>query len=1005
MCTVNVGTLRRREGEVVETISRRNVDVCCLQEVHYRKDGACIVTGKDSQYKLFWSGDEAGSSGVAIMIAERWINNVIRVDRVNERIMSLGLLINKRVVTIVSAYAPQQGLPKGVKDKFYETLTQHMTKIGEKDLAILGADLNGHVGKKADGYESVHGGFGYGTRNPEGERVLDFALSQDMVVTNTYYKKRDSRLITYQTGQPPEKVIKTQVDYILVRAHDKKIIRDVKVIPGEEIFLQHRMVVCDLGICSERKKERPYVPKLKVWKLKDPDSREKFATSVTNQYETEGQTDGVQPKWSQLKRLLHSSTEAECGWTKKPRKKRVTWWWNETVNNAVKEKRRVWKESKKGNCTTEAYKKAKCKSNWAAEKAQAKAEAKRFGNLSTCKESRDNAFRAAKEMKAQNRDVTEDSCVKNDKGDLAFSDEDKLKAWNEHYEKLLNEEFPWDEKHLDTGTPKEGPAPKLTREAVQKALLKMKDGKAAGGSGIVAEMLKAAGETGLDLLTDLLNSIIHDQEMPCDWDMSVIKNCYKGKGDALVRGNYRGLKLLEHPMKLFERVIEQLIRESISIDDMQFGFMPGRGTTDAIFIVRQVQEKYIAKGKDLYLTFVDLEKAFDRVPRKVVDWALRKVGVEEWIIKVVMAMYENCESAVNINGTIGKPFSVKVGVHQGSVLSPLLFVIVMEALSNDFKAGLPYELLYADDLVLMAESIQELETMYTAWKEGMEKKGLRVNIGKTKVMVSNKTIGTQNKSGKWPCGVCRKGVGEVSAIQCNQCNAWIHKKCSKIKGSLTKAQNFMCSTCKQGKAEVNIPDKVTLAGGSLEVVAKFCYLGDMLDAGGGAQSSTITRVQCGWNKFRELQPLLTSKATTPKTKGQLYKSCVQRVMIYGSETWPVKTEDTQRLHRNEMIMVRLMCGVSRSDRLTCKELWATLGIDPITDVMRRERLRWFGHTERKDEENYLRKVQTLEIPGKVPSGGPRKTWKHVVDDDLRRTGLDRAQAQNRDAWRFAISKV
>ena len=78
---------------------------------------------------------------------------------------------------------------------------------------------------------------------------------------------------------------------------------------------------------------------------------------------------------------------------------------------------------------------------------------------------------------------------------------------------------------------------------------------------------------------------------------------------------------------------------------------------------------------------------------------------------------------------------------------------------------------------------------------------------------------------------------------------------------------------------------------------------------------------------------------------------------------------------------------------------------PITNVMRRERLRWFGHTERKDGENWLRKVQTLEIPGKVPSGGPRKTWKYDLEDDLRRTGLDRAQAQNRDAWRFAISKV
>ena len=92
---------------------------------------------------------------------------------------------------------------------------------------------------------------------------------------------------------------------------------------------------------------------------------------------------------------------------------------------------------------------------------------------------------------------------------------------------------------------------------------------------------------------------------------------YKGKGDALERGNYRGLKLLDHVMKGMERVIEKIIRERISIDDMQFGFMPGRGTTDAIFILRQLQEKHLAKNKKLYFAFVDLEKAFDRVPESI----------------------------------------------------------------------------------------------------------------------------------------------------------------------------------------------------------------------------------------------------------------------------------------------------------------------------------------------------------------------------------------------------
>ena len=132
--------------------------------------------------------------------------------------------------------------------------------------------------------------------------------------------------------------------------------------------------------------------------------------------------------------------------------------------------------------------------------------------------------------------------------------------------------------------------------------------------------------------------------IPSDWEDSFIINIYKGKGDALERGNYRGLKLLDHVMKGIERVIEKIIRERISIDDMQFGFMPGRGTTDAIFILRQLQEKHLAKNKKLYFTFVDLEKAFDRVTRKVIWWAMRKLDIEEWIVRFVQAMYNNPRS-------------------------------------------------------------------------------------------------------------------------------------------------------------------------------------------------------------------------------------------------------------------------------------------------------------------------------------------------------------------------
>ena len=143
-------------------------------------------------------------------------------------------------------------------------------------------------------------------------------------------------------------------------------------------------------------------------------------------------------------------------------------------------------------------------------------------------------------------------------------------------------------------------------------------------------------------------------------------------------------------MKILERIVDGLIRQVVSIDDSQFGFVPGRGTTDAIFVVRQLQEKYLAVNKRLYMAFVDLEKAFDPVPRKVIWWALRKLGVEEWIVRLVQGMYANARSRVRVGEGFSKEFEVKVHqVHQGSVLSPLLFIIVLEALSREFRLVFP----------------------------------------------------------------------------------------------------------------------------------------------------------------------------------------------------------------------------------------------------------------------------------------------------------------------------
>ena len=133
--------------------------------------------------------------------------------------------------------------------------------------------------------------------------------------------------------------------------------------------------------------------------------------------------------------------------------------------------------------------------------------------------------------------------------------------------------------------------------------------------------------------------------------------------------------------------------------------------------------------------------------------------------------------------------------HQGSVLSPLLFIIVLEALSREFRTGCPWELLYADDLMISAESMEELLVKVQTWKTEMEKKGLRVNMGKTKIMESGTNLDVLKKSGKYPCGVCQSGVGSSNAIFCGGCKRWVHKKCSGIKGPLRPDPELRCARC------------------------------------------------------------------------------------------------------------------------------------------------------------------------------------------------------------------
>jgi hypothetical protein len=168
--------------------------------------------------------------------------------------------------------------------------------------------------------------------------------------------------------------------------------------------------------------------------------------------------------------------------------------------------------------------------------------------------------------------------------------------------------------------------------------------------------------------------------------------------------NYQGIKLMSHTMKLWERIIEHRLRGVTNITENQFGFMPGRSTMDAIFLIRQLMERCREQKKDMHMIFIDLEKAYDKVTRNVMWWALQKHKVSSKYITLIKDMYDNVVTSIRTSDGDTNDFLINIELHQGSALSPYLFALVMDEVTRDIQGGIPWCMLFADDVVLVDES-------------------------------------------------------------------------------------------------------------------------------------------------------------------------------------------------------------------------------------------------------------------------------------------------------------
>ncbi|KAK3549961.1 hypothetical protein QTP86_016841, partial [Hemibagrus guttatus] len=641
-------------GHIAVTYGRAPVEIGLLLVEEVEEGGECADRerrGKETRwkgskarsigagFKLFYYGVDSKRNGVGVVLKEEFVRNVLEVKRVSDRVMSLKLEIEGVMLNVVSGYAPQVGCELEEKETFWSELDELMESIPTGERVVIGADFNGHVGEGNTGDEEVMGKFGVKERNLEGQMVVDFAKRMDMGVVNTYFQKREEHRVTYKSGGR-----RTQVDYILYRRGNLKEISDCKVVVGESVARHHRMVVCRMTLMVCKTKTSKIEKKTKWWKLKKEECCEEFRRKLRQAL---GGQVVLPDDWETTAEVIRETGRKVLGVSSGRRKEdKETWWWNEEVQDSIQRKRLAKKkwDMDRTEENRQEYKELQCRVKREVSKAKQKAYEELYTRLDT-REGEKDLYRLARQRDRDGKDVQQVRVIKDRDGRVLTSEESVQRRWKEYFEELMNEENER-EKRVEGVNSVEQKVNKIRKDEVRKALKRMKSGKGVGPDDILVEVWKCLGEAAVEFLASLFNRVLESERMPEEWRRSVLVPIFKNKGDVQSCSNYRGIKLMSHTMKLWERVVEARLRKVVEICEQQYGFMPRKSTTDAIFALRILMEKYRDGQRELHCVCVDLEKAYDRVPREELWYCMRKSGVAEKYVRVVQDMYERSRTVV-----------------------------------------------------------------------------------------------------------------------------------------------------------------------------------------------------------------------------------------------------------------------------------------------------------------------------------------------------------------------
>ncbi|VDP63363.1 unnamed protein product [Schistosoma curassoni] len=285
-----------------------------------------------------------------------------------------------------------------------------------------------------------------------------------------------------------------------------------------------------------------------------------------------------------------------------------------------------------------------------------------------------------------------------------------------------------------------------TMEEIRMAVRQIKNGKAAGPDNIPAEALKSDIEVTTNILYLLFKEIWEEEQVPMDRKEGHLVKIPK-KGDLNKRENYKGITLLSIPGKVFNRVLLNRMKDAVDakLRDQQAGFRKDRSYTEQVATLRIIVKQSVEWNSSLYINFIDYEKAFDSVDRRILWKLLRHYGVPEKIVNIVRNSYDGLQCKVVHGGQLTDAFQVRAGVRQGCLFSPFLFLLVVEWImrtsTSDGKHGIQwtaqnqlYDLDFADDLALLSHLHEQMQIKTPSVAAVSASVVFSIHKGKTQVL-------------------------------------------------------------------------------------------------------------------------------------------------------------------------------------------------------------------------------------------------------------------------------